>query len=178
MSAAGIEAVSCCVVLMNVVGNVVVVMPLFHCTTEHGRKLPPVTLIVNAAVPAVALTGNSEETVGTDSEAGAVTEKLTEFDMTEPLDTVIGSDPWNAASAEVSNAVSCVVLTNVVARGEPIQLTTEPLTKFVPFTVNVMPDRVQAAAEELVTVVIAGGKIVNGLPPDVPPLAWELVIST
>jgi hypothetical protein len=89
MSVAGIVAVSCCVVLMNVVGRV---LP-FHCTTEHGRKLPPVTLIVSAAVPAVALAGNREETVGASSGVGAVTEKLTAFDVADPLDTVTGSVP-------------------------------------------------------------------------------------
>ena len=165
MFAAGMMAVSCCVVLMNVVARL---LP-FHCTTEQGRKFPPVTLSVMAAVPAVALTGKSEAIVGAGSAAGAVTEKLMEFDRTEPVDTVTGCIPWNAASAEVSSAVSCVELTNVVARGDPFQLTTEPLTKFVPFTVSVRPVRLQDAVEDPETDVIAGGEIVNGLPPDVPP---------
>jgi hypothetical protein len=167
-------AVSCCVVLTNVVGRL---LP-FHCTTEQGKKLPPVTLSVMAAVPAVALTGKSEAIVGTGSAAGAVTEKLTAFETAEPLATVMGSVPWNAASAEVMSAVSCVALTKVVARGEPFQLTTEPLMKFVPFTVSVRPARLQDAVEDPETDVTAGGEIVNELPPDVPPPGVGLTTST
>jgi len=40
-------------------------------------------------------------------------------------------------SAAVMDAVSCVLLTYVVARFEPFHRTTEPLTKFVPLTVSV-----------------------------------------
>jgi hypothetical protein len=160
--------------LTNVVGRL---LP-FHCTTEQGKKLPPVTFSVRAAVPAVALTGKSEAIVGAGSTAGAVMEKSTEFDMTEPLNTVTDCVPWNAVSAEVSNAVSCVASTNVVGRGEPFQLTTETSTKLVPFTVSVSPARVQDAVEDPETDVIAGGEIVNVLPPDVPPPGPRLNTTT
>jgi len=158
-------AVSCCVALMNVVGRLVP----FHRTNEQGKKLLPVTLSVRAAVPAVALAGEKELTAGTGSEAGAVTEKLKVFEMAEPLVTVTRSVPWNAASADVISAVSCAALTKVVARGEPFQLTTELLTKFEPFTVNVRPATLQDAVEDPETEVIAGGEIVNGDPLEVPP---------
>jgi hypothetical protein len=161
-------------VLTNVVGRL---LP-FHCTTEHGKKFPPVTLSAMAAVPAVALAGKKEAIVGTGRAAGAVREKLKGFERTEPLLTVTGCVPWNAASAEVSSAVSCVALTNVVARGEPFQLTTEPFTKFVPFTVSVRPDRLQDAVEDPETDVMAGGDIVNALPPDVPPPGAGFTTST
>src|SRR5580700_6539687 len=71
-------------------------------------------------------------------------------------------------------AVSCVELTKVVVRAEPFQSTTEPVTKFVPFTVKVNPvglhdgvvfDEVVEDDKE----VIVGGRIVNGSSPDVPP---------
>jgi hypothetical protein len=174
MSEAGTAAVSSCVVLRNVVGR----LPPFHCTTEHGRKFPPVTLSVMAAVPAVALPGKIAAIVGTGSAAGAVTEKLNEFEIAEPLLTVTGDVPWNAASADVSSAVSCVALTKVVPRGDPFQLTTDPFTKFVPVTVSVRPVSVQDAVDDPVTDVMAGAEIVNALPPDVPPPGVGFTTST
>jgi len=174
MFAAGTLAVSCCEVLLNVVGK----LTPFHCTTEHGRKFPPETLSVMPAVPAVALTGKSEAIVGAGSAAGAVTAKLKEFETAEPFDTVMACVPWNAASAEEIRAVSCVALTNVVARGAPFQLTTELFTKSVPFTVSVRPVRLQDAVDGAVTDVMAGAEIVNGLPPDVPPPGAGLTTCT
>ena len=144
-------------------------MTPFHRTSEHGRKLLPVTFMVMAAVPAVAFTGSKVEIVGPGREVAATTEKFTAFDTAAPVFTVIGSVTGNAMSADVIAAVSCVELTNVVGRGELFQLITELLEKFVPFTVNIMPDRLHAELEEPVTVLIAGGTIVNGDPLEVPP---------
>ena len=45
---------------MNVVGRAVP----FHCTTEAATKLPPVTVRVKSASPAVALFGASELSAG------------------------------------------------------------------------------------------------------------------
>ena len=174
ISVAGTGAVSCCVVLSNVVGR----LTPFHCTTEQGRKFPPVTLNVMAEVPAVALAGRIAEIAGTGSAVGAVTVKLKEFDRTGPVVTVTGSVPWNAVSAEVSCAVSCVALPNVVTRGEPFQFTTDPFTKFVPFTVSVSPVSVHDAVEDAVTDAMAGGEIVNALPPDAPPPGAGFTTST
>lgn len=176
MSAAGTTAVSCCAALLNVVGNVVVLIPLFHCTTEHGKKLLPERLTVSAAVPAVAWAGISVPGAidGNRSTPDAATEKILLFETSELLVTetmsVDGFAEGKAASAGVSNAVSCIELTKVVTRGEPFQLTTELLTKFVPVTTSVTPEGLQAAAEELVTAEIAGGEIANAtLPDDAPP---------
>jgi hypothetical protein len=47
------------------------------------------------------------------------------------------SEPAEAMSAVAIAAVTCVPLTNVVVRLDPFTCTTEPLTKFVPFTVIV-----------------------------------------
>lgn len=44
-------------------------------------------------------------------------------------------------------AVSCVELTNVVARADPFQSTTDPFTKFVPVTVSVNPVGVHEGVE-------------------------------
>ena len=62
-------------------------------------------------------------------------------------------------------------LTNVVARGDPFQLTTERFTKFVPVTVSISPARAHDADEVAVTVVIAG-------PDDVPPPGVGFTICT
>lgn len=170
ISVAEIAALSC-VVLTNVV---VRLLP-FHCTTEHGTKPLPVTFKVNAAAPAVALAGESDEAIGAGSnDPGAVTEKLTELEMTEPLDTVMAGVPCRTVSEIEIKAVSCVELTKVVGRGEPFQLTIEPFTKFVPFTVSVKPVWLHdgVVLDEVVedeSDVMAGGAIVNVVPVDVPP---------
>lgn len=133
----------------------------------------PVTLKVNAAVPAVAPTGEMDAiTAAGSDEAEIVKEAGAEF--TPELDTVIEAVPAELISPAGTLAVSCVELTNVVERAEPFQSTTEPLTKFVPFTVRVKPaglhdgvvfDKVVEDDRE----VMVGGEIVNGRGADVPP---------
>jgi hypothetical protein len=168
ISVAEITALSC-VALTTVVARLIP----FHCTTEHGTKPLPVTLRENAPVPAVALAGASDVATGAGSaEPDAVTEKLTAFEVADPLDTVIAGVPWRRVSETEIKAVSCVALTNVVGRGEPFQLTIEPITKFVPFTVSVKPVWLHAGVvfdkvvedESDVTV---GGAMTNGVVPDV-----------
>src|SRR3989338_4433394 len=53
------------------------------------------------------------------------------------LNTVTKADPALAMSAARMAAVSCPLLTKVVVRLDPFQRTTEPVTKFEPFTVSV-----------------------------------------
>lgn len=63
-------------------------MTPFHCTTEHGTKLLPVTVNVNAGVPAVAPAGESEPIAGTGSAVlGADVVKGKVFELTVRLDT-------------------------------------------------------------------------------------------
>jgi len=173
ISAAVTAAVSC-VELTNVVVNCVKLLPLStHCTLEHGRKLLPVTLRENAAVPAVAPAGEMEATTA----AGRVELEIVKeaaAELTPELDTVIDAVPAEVISEAGIVAVSCVELTNVVARGEPFQSTTEPFTKFAPFTVRVNPaglhdgvvfdEVVEADKEEM-----AGARMVNWICPEVPP---------
>ena len=45
-------------------------VPLVHCTTEHGRIFVPVTVSVAPAAPAVAVTGETAAIVGVGSVAG------------------------------------------------------------------------------------------------------------
>jgi hypothetical protein len=70
--------------------------------------------------------------------------------------------------------VSWVGLTKVVARGEPFQSTTEAFKKFVPFTVRVNPEGLHDGVvfDEVVEddkEEMAGARIKNGIPPEVPP---------
>src|SRR3989449_9165664 len=51
--------------------------------------------------------------------------------------TVTDAVPAVATSLAGIAACNCVPLTNVVVRAPPFQRTTDPLTKFVPFTVSV-----------------------------------------
>ena len=53
------------------------------------------------------------------------------------METVIGKLPPVATSDARIAAVSCVELTNDVARSEPANRTVDPETKLVPFTVRV-----------------------------------------
>ena len=129
--------------------NVVVRELPFHRTTEHGTKLPPPTLLpstpsMNAADPEATLDGKSVVITGTGS--GVVDGATVKGEDTEAnegiveLDTVTVAGPGKAVSVADITAVSCVALTKVVWRGEPFQFTTSPFgTKFVPFTVRVMP---------------------------------------
>jgi hypothetical protein len=78
---------------------------------------------------------------------GVVIVKMTGPDVTVGLDTVTLARPRKAVSAAKIAAVSCVALTKVVARGIPFQLTTDPATKFVPFTTSVKPDEPQYGIE-------------------------------
>jgi hypothetical protein len=126
---------------------VVLAVP-FHWTTEHGTKFVPTTFRVNAPEPASAPEGDSDVVVGKVSVA-AVTEKLTEFDKADPLDTVMGTVTGLIASVNGMSAVTCVALTNEVGRCWPFQFTTEPpFTKFVPFTISVKPDGLQLGTVE------------------------------
>jgi hypothetical protein len=127
----------------------------------------------NAAVPAVAFTGEMAVIVAVCSVEDEIVNG-TELESTPAFETVIEAVPADAMSAAVMLAVSCVALTNVVTRAEPFQFTTEPLTKFAPFTVSVNPVALHEGVEldevvEDVTVDIDGGTIVNGLFPEVPP---------
>jgi hypothetical protein len=68
--------------------------------------------------------------------------KAVAFDVPPPgagLNTVTCAVDWVATSAELMAAVSCVLLTNVVVRAAPFHCTTEPATKFVPFTCRLNP---------------------------------------
>ncbi len=110
----------------------------FQATDAPARKPDPFTVSVKAAPPAVAVAGDSEESVG----GGLMMVKATAFDGPPPgkgLATVTAWEPADAMSAAVMLAVNCVALTNDVVRAEPPHSTATPETKLLPFTVRVNP---------------------------------------
>jgi hypothetical protein len=157
-----------------VVASCVTLLPLsVHCKLEHGTKFVPVTVTVNAEVPAVAPAGESDAIVGTVSDAAEIV-NVAGAELTPEFDTVIAAVPAEAISAAEIEAVSCVALTKAVARAEPFQSTTEPFTKFVPVTVSVNPEGLHEGVvfDDVVeddSEVIVGARIENEIPLDVPP---------
>ena len=133
------------VALTYVVGReVVTLLPFTHCTTEHGRMLLPVTVNVSAGLPAATLDWDRAVTDGAGSGvAGVSMVKDSEPEVPSELDTVTVAEPENAVSVGRMAAVNLVALTKVVARGEPFQLTSASLVKFVPVTVRVRPVALQ-----------------------------------
>jgi hypothetical protein len=123
--------------------------PFVHCTPEHGRRFVPVTIKVNAAAPAVALVWEMETFAGAGGDEAEIV-KGSVFEGTPELETSIFTIPAEATSRAGIAATSCVELTNVVSSGvvvagaSVIQLTTEPFTKFAPFTVRVAPGGLHA----------------------------------
>lgn len=105
-------------------------------TTEPLRKLAPSTVRVNPPVPTIAAVGERLLIAG----AGLSTEKANIVDVPPPgagLVTATGNVPPVATSDAKICAVSCELLMSVVARANPLKLTTELALKFVPSTMRV-----------------------------------------
>jgi hypothetical protein len=168
--------------------NVVVRELPFQRTVEHGSRLPvesSFTVSRKAELPVVPLfAGESEVILGVGSGiVGVVIVNGEERDVVVELDTVTFTDPGKAVSVNVIAAVSCVGLTNVVARGEPFQFTTSPFAKFVPFTVKVTGvvlqevvefDEVEGAESDVIVGATIGNGIVLELAPPVAGVATTI----
>ncbi len=155
----------------------------FHFTTDPLMNPVPATVNVNAAVPAVALTGDSVLIVGTGFAAALIVNVAVTV-VPPPgagLVTVTCAVPAVAMSAAAIAAVTCVALMYVVVRLDPFQFTTEPLMNPFPLTVSV-----NAAAPAVALLgdspIIAGTGfaplMVNVELPDVPPPGAGLVTVT
>jgi hypothetical protein len=113
----------------------------FHCTAELLTKPLPFTVNVNPGEPALIEFGEIEVIPGTGLLA-AVIVNVSEFDGPPPgfgLLTKTAGVPTLATSVARIVAITCVEFTNVVALFAPPKFTSAPLTKPVPFTVNVNP---------------------------------------
>ena len=153
--------------------NVVVRLAPFQLTTDPLRKPVPFTVSVKAAVPAVALDGDSELTVGIGLAALMVNAAFPEVPPPGAgLNTVTWPVPAVPISAAVIAACSCVPLTNVVVRLLPFHLTIEPLRNPVPFIVRVkaaVPAVALDGDSELIVGTALVAVTVNAEFPDVPP---------
>jgi hypothetical protein len=125
--AAGTVATSCVAELTTVVSDT----PL-NCTTEDGRKFSPVTVNAKPGLPSVVLVEERLERTGAGCTAG-VTEKVRLFEI---RDWGAGSSTANCTVPAVVRfaagtlATNCVPEVNVVLKGAPFHMTTEPERKF------------------------------------------------
>lgn len=127
-------------------------------TTDEWLKLVPFTVSVKAAPPTVAADGDSVVTVGD----GLFTVNVELAEVPPPgaeLVTVALNEPAVAICAAVIVAVSCVALTNVVGAAAPLKFTTDPETKFKPFTVSVNPAAPAIALVGESDVMVGNGKV-------------------
>jgi hypothetical protein len=133
---------------------------------------------VKALPPTETLLGESVVMVGT----GSLTVKLAAPEVPPPgfgLVTVMLTVAALTRSLAGTCAVILVALENVVVSAAPFQLTTEPLTKLVPFTVNVNEaEPAVALAGESELIVGNPVPMENVLVPDVPPPGVGLVTVT
>lgn len=142
------------------------------------RKPVPLIVNVKAAVPAVALVGESEVTVG-----GAL---LTVKDAAEEVPppgagfvTVTFLTPPVAMSPAAIDAANCEALLNVVVLAAPLKFTTDPETKPEPFTVRVNAEPPEIALVGAIDVIpTIGLLIVNCKLGLVPPPGVGLVTAT
>ena len=113
----------------------VAVVPLNFTALEPCVD-PKFVPVIVTDVPTGPDVGDSSVTVG----VAPVIGKLNAFEVPPPgagLTTVTDAVPGFATSVAVIAAVSCVLLINVVVRGEAFQSTCEPETNPAPFTVRV-----------------------------------------
>src|SRR3989440_6085858 len=116
--------------------KVVVLLTPFQRTTDAVLKFVPVAISGNAALPATALVGEIELSVG----AGLLIVNVEVPEVPPPgvgLKTVTVAVPVAAMSFASIWAWSWVLLTKVVVRVVPFQRTTEVMAKLVPVVVSV-----------------------------------------
>jgi len=110
-------------------------LPLIR-TTEPLTKAEPLTVSVNPPAPTIAVEGDRLLMAGT----GFRTVNGIVAEVPPPgagLETAIGKFPAAAVSPASICAVSCVLLTRLVVRLNPLMVTIELLLKLVPVTVSV-----------------------------------------
>jgi hypothetical protein len=124
---------------------------------------------VNGGLPAGAELGVTDASVGATSGAVGVTiVNGWELEVPTELETVTAAEPGKAVSDGVIAAVSCVALTNVVARPDPFQFTTVSFVKFIPVTVRVSPAAPQKGVDAADVVEAESEVTAGGVPSGAP----------
>jgi hypothetical protein len=141
------------VALTNAVGSA----EPFHRTVAPERKPVPFTVRVKAAAPELAEFGLRLVMAGT----GVLTGKLKAFDDT-PSGSITTTVAVPAAAIRLAGtgAVSCVALTNVVTRADPLNWMTAPETNPLPFTVSWKVGLVAVAEFGLRLVMVSAGALI------------------
>src|SRR5437773_1824537 len=152
--------------------TVVMRPPPTQRTSDPLTYSVPYTVGVKGAAPEVAGVGEGEPSVGT----GLLTVNVSAPEVPPPgvgENTVTDAVPAVATSLAGIAARNCVPLTNVVVRALLFHRTTDPLTKFVPFTVSVKAPVPAVAllgtSEPSVGTGLAGTLIVNVSAFELPP---------
>lgn len=144
----------------------------FHCSTHPEPQLLPLAVRVKDAVPAMAEAGEMDVNVG-----GGLMVKPRLAEAAPPgFATETLAVPAACSSAAGTVAVSCVVLTNVVASGEPFHKTDAPDAKPLPATVNVnaWPPAVAVLGARLETTAAGALVTVNVCARERPPAAESI----
>lgn len=154
--------------------NCVVVLPIVHCTPEHGSRFVPEMVNMTSGVPAVAVVGEMAVMVGAAGDPAEIL-KAWVFERAPALETSIFTEPGATISEIGMTAVSCVELTKVVASGNATaggglaaHSTIELFAKFVPVTVRETAEALQDGVEapEVVEAdreVTVGARIMNAI---------------
>jgi hypothetical protein len=159
------------VVLTNVVVNAV----LPHCTVAPETKFVPVTVRVNAALPAVT---ESEERPVIVGAPGALIVNDAPKDAPAESVTVTVAEPVVAIRLAGTVAVRLVALTNVVVNAVPFHCTVAPETKFVPVTVKVKSEPPASAdAGERLPIVGTAELMAKAAAADVPPASVTVTFA-
>src|SRR5260370_945436 len=101
-------------------------------TTDPLTKFEPFTVRVKAELPTVVALGEILVSVGT----GLLTVKVSAPLVPPGLTTVMERVPAETISLAGMAALRCVLLTKGVVRLEPLNWTTDPLIKFLPFPIK------------------------------------------
>ena len=127
----------------------------FQVTTVLLENPDPLAVRVNAALPATAVLGEMLVRVS----AAAVIVNVTALETWPPLWTVIDAEPACTIRFAGTVAVTCPVLTGVVASAKVFQYTIVLLLKPVPFTVSVKAGPPDVAEEGEMLVIVRFGAI-------------------
>jgi hypothetical protein len=146
----------------------------FKKVPAEEEKLAPLTVSVNAALPAGIEAGLRLVMTG----SGSVTEKVTGADVPHVLVTVTLTVPTVVIRLEGTSAVSVFPPAEVVASGAAPQLTTVLESKYEPKThILKVPEPAAMLFGDTELMTGCAGLMVKGSPDEVPPLVTTVTVA-